>query len=76
VQREVPTFEIDLSMTVSIYFSLGISLIALVVVIVGRKKSNHYPPGPKGLPIVGNVLDMPKSHWWVTYREWSRLYSM
>ncbi|KAK7021385.1 hypothetical protein VNI00_017376 [Paramarasmius palmivorus] len=27
------------------------------------------PPGPKGLPIVGNVADVPPSHPWVRFKE-------
>ena len=32
------------------------------------------PPGPKGLPLIGNMLDMPKEHEWVTFTEWKRKY--
>ena len=32
------------------------------------------PPGPKPLPIIGNLLDFPKHHEWLTYNEWSKIY--
>ncbi|KAG8983034.1 hypothetical protein FRB90_006358 [Tulasnella sp. 427] len=33
-----------------------------------------YPPGPKPLPIVGNVLDMPRGKLPLTYTKWRELY--
>ncbi|KAF8184106.1 cytochrome P450 [Mycena galopus ATCC 62051] len=33
-----------------------------------------FPPGPKGLPILGNAFDMPKSHPWITFSEWREKY--
>ncbi|OCH93087.1 CyP450 monooxygenase [Obba rivulosa] len=32
------------------------------------------PPGPKSLPIVGNIQDVPATHPWKTYAEWSQKY--
>ncbi|KAF8225436.1 cytochrome P450 [Tricholoma matsutake] len=28
------------------------------------------PPGPKGLPLVGNILDMPSEKGWLTFAQW------
>lgn len=33
-----------------------------------------YPPGPRGLPIVGNVLDMPRTQFPLTYTKWMTEY--
>lgn len=33
-----------------------------------------YPPGPKGLPIIGNILDMPGRNEWETARQWGTQY--
>ena len=30
------------------------------------------PPGPKGLPLIGNLLDMPTGYEWETYHKWSK----
>ncbi|KIJ57218.1 hypothetical protein M422DRAFT_148860 [Sphaerobolus stellatus SS14] len=32
------------------------------------------PPGPKPLPLIGNVFDMPTSHEYVKYAEWGDKY--
>jgi len=33
-----------------------------------------YPPGPKGYPIIGSLLEAPTEKPWLTYAEWSRTY--
>lgn len=32
------------------------------------------PPGPKSLPLIGNLLDMPGEKDWLVYREWAKTY--
>ncbi len=32
------------------------------------------PPGPKGLPLIGNLWDVPVEYPWVTYARWSSTY--
>lgn len=29
------------------------------------------PPGPKGLPILGNLFDIPRERSWLTYADWA-----
>lgn len=31
-------------------------------------------PGPRGYPIVGNLLDVPKDEQWLTFDKWIREY--
>lgn len=35
-----------------------------------------YPPGPRPLPFVGNVLDIPSTDLWVKAQEWGKTYGM
>ncbi|KAH8817720.1 cytochrome P450 [Flagelloscypha sp. PMI_526] len=39
-----------------------------------KRKLRHLPPGPRGWPILGNLLDMPKTHPWHKFQEWSKKY--
>ena len=32
------------------------------------------PPGPRPLPVIGNLLDMPTSHEWLRFAEWGHSY--
>ncbi len=32
------------------------------------------PPGPKALPLIGNLLDVPQTRPWVTIRDWAKAY--
>ncbi|KAJ3550195.1 hypothetical protein NM688_g5103 [Phlebia brevispora] len=50
-----------------------VSIVALVG-LVSRSRRNRLPPGPKGIPLFGNIFDVPKSHEWLTYAKWSRQY--
>jgi hypothetical protein len=31
-----------------------------------------FPPGPKGLPLIGNLRDLPKDYEWLTYEKWGQ----
>ena len=40
----------------------------------GNPNSLPLPPGPKGYPLIGNLLDMPITKPWLVYDEWRKTY--
>lgn len=48
--------------------------IALVKRLSSRSNELPYPPGPKPLPFLGNIRDIPLVNPWITYTEWGRAY--
>ncbi len=67
-------------MSLSVWDFLAV-IIALVIVRwlhvqrTRAKASNlPHPPGPPGLPLIGNLRDIPPNPAWLTYRQCSRAY--
>ena len=34
------------------------------------------PPGPRGLPVLGNALEIPNEHTWLTFTRWAKKYGL
>ncbi|KAJ7755646.1 cytochrome P450 [Mycena maculata] len=63
-------------MVVTFLLVLDIFAVVCVLLLLKRLLSSPQqvhspPPGPKGLPLVGNVLDMPSDKEWATFSKWS-----
>ena len=46
---------------ISVFYSLLFGVFVLVLVRKWKRPTLPYPPGPKGYPILGNVLDLSMS---------------
>jgi hypothetical protein len=46
----------------------------LYIVFVKKPVPAPYPPGPKGLPLLGNITDIPQTQPWVTFSKWGETY--
>ncbi|KAJ7468478.1 putative monooxygenase [Mycena latifolia] len=61
--------------------SLPATVVAAVVVVFGyllsksfaRAKAN-LPPGPRRWPLIGSVLEMPRTYQWIKFSEWAKHY--
>ncbi|KAF5336531.1 hypothetical protein D9611_006546 [Ephemerocybe angulata] len=39
-----------------------------------RQHSARRPPGPRGLPLIGNAFQIPKDKQWLVWDKWRRKY--
>ncbi|KAJ7482245.1 cytochrome P450 [Mycena galericulata] len=64
------------SICLSIVNFLGLSFISLVVLryiyTTQNCKRLPLPPGPRGLPLFGNIFEIPTHHYWLKFDEWVR----
>lgn len=41
-----------------------------------EKRALSLPPGPRGFPLIGNLLDVPAEREWLTFAKWGETYGM
>lgn len=54
---------------------LAILAILTLLLLLFRRyayRTTHLPPSPRGYPLVGSILDVPKKYYWLKYQEWCR----
>ncbi|KAK0465859.1 cytochrome P450 [Desarmillaria tabescens] len=76
VQKDAtsPKYHVFFDMSSSLTaLAIAISLFGLVVayrLFYPTRRSTPFPPGPKGFPLIGNILDMPSDKEWLTFARW------
>ena len=72
-----PSFLVNMAIalptTLTIFFGI-VTLYVISRLLRGQGNGRPLPPGPKGIPILGNINDMPKPgtlecHHWLQHKE-------
>ena len=54
----------------------AVTFVAVVVLLakllLSARSRRAQPPGPRRLPLIGNLLDIPSVTPWVTFVEWGK----
>ena len=51
-----------------------VALVYVLKLIIDRHRHRPLPPGPKPLPLLGNLLDIPRKQSHITYAGWAEVY--
>ncbi len=67
---------VNISLSLILVLPLVVTFISWLYSTPKRRPSLPLPPGPKPLPLLGNLFDVPQEKPWITYMGWSRSYGM
>ncbi|KAL1672538.1 cytochrome P450 [Schizophyllum commune] len=59
-------------MTLVTLFAIAATFAVVVYLVRRRPRFLPLPPGPKRLPLVGNLLDIPSTYEWEKYMQWAK----
>ena len=62
------------NLTIALIIALILFAVYVLKYLIFQSKSPSLPPGPKGLPLVGNIFDMPSEKEWLTFAKWGETY--
>ncbi|KAI0299732.1 cytochrome P450 [Multifurca ochricompacta] len=63
-----------MSFTLSATDVFTLIVVSVTLYWVSKRTRLPLPPGPKGWPLIGNLLDIPKANFGMTYSEWAMKY--
>ncbi|KAK7678431.1 hypothetical protein QCA50_018491 [Cerrena zonata] len=53
---------------------LFLFIVPICYLLLRLTRSSRLPPGQRGYPVIGNILDIPATQQWKTFSEWTKIY--
>ncbi|KAG7451628.1 cytochrome P450 [Guyanagaster necrorhizus] len=65
---------------ITVFAIIDVCAVIIALILIQRllnatqTRRTLFPPGPKELPLIGNLLDMPTEKEWLTFSKWGEIY--